>query len=191
MNLVDRFRRLLERRWVLVSLAATIGLVSIFLLSVTVRSDYIDYLVYPKQKGDSIYPELRYTFFDVGLLLWCVDGLVVSGLAVLSALANRITSVWFYRTLAIYFALFIALILGGILMLVARSQGLCPPDELFQRAEFLMFADVISSAMARSRLAHSSRRAISDRMISLAYRSGHHGHQPRTSAQRTHHEHFA
>jgi hypothetical protein len=109
---------------VLVSLAATIGLVSMFLLSVTVRSDYIDYLVYPKEKGDNIYPELRYTFFDAGLLLWCVDGLVMSGLAASSALANRKVSVWFWRTLAIYFALFLALILGGILMLVARSHGL-------------------------------------------------------------------
>jgi len=109
-----------------VTLAITIVLVSGFLLWVTVRNDYMEYLIYPKEKAADhySYPELRYTFFDVGLLLWCVDGLVVSGLVVSSALANRITSVWFYRTLAIYFALFIALILGGILMMVARSHGL-------------------------------------------------------------------
>jgi hypothetical protein len=126
MNLVDRFRRLLEERWVLVTLAVTVGLVSIFLLSVTVLNDFMEYLVFPKVKAadNYIYPELRYTFFDAGLLLWCVDGLVVSGLAASSALVNRITSVWFYRTLTIYFALFAVLILGGILMMQARSHGL-------------------------------------------------------------------
>jgi hypothetical protein len=108
------------------TLAVTIGFVSIFLLLVTVQRDFMEYLIYPKEKAADfyIYPELRYTFFDVGLLLWCVDGLVVSGLAVSSALANRIISVWFYRSLAIYLALFFALILGGILMMVARSHGL-------------------------------------------------------------------
>jgi hypothetical protein len=108
-----------------VTLAVTIVLVSGFLLWVTVPHDYREYLSYPKEKAADhySYPELRYAFFDVGLLLWCVDGLVVSGLAVSSALANCITSAWFYRTLAIYFALFIALILGGILMMVARSHG--------------------------------------------------------------------
>ena len=126
MNLVDRFRRLLERRWLLVTLAVTIVLVSGFLLWVTVQRDLMEYLIYPKEKAADhySYPELRYTFFDVGQLLWCVDGLVLSGLAVSCALANRITSVWYYRTLAIYFALFIALILGGVLMMVARSHGL-------------------------------------------------------------------
>lgn len=108
----------------LVTLAAAIGLVSIFLLSLAVPGAYTDYLVYPMEKGDNIYPELRYTFFDAGLLLWCVDGLVVSGLAVSSALANLRVSVWLWGTLAIYFALFIALILSGIAMIVARSHGL-------------------------------------------------------------------
>ncbi len=126
MKLVEKFRRLLEQRWILVTLAVTIGLVSIFLLSVSVLNDFMGYLVFPKEKAadDYIYPELRYTFFDVGLLLWCVDGLVVSGLAASSALSGRITSVWFCRTLAIYFALFVALILGGVLMIVARSHEL-------------------------------------------------------------------
>jgi Trk-type K+ transport system membrane component len=125
-NRVGRFQRLLEHRWVLVLLAVAIGLVSLFLFSITVQRDYWEYLIYPKEKAadNYIYPQLRYTVFDVALLLWCLDGFVACGLSLRSALSKRSLSGWTYRTIAIYFVLFTALILGGILMMAARSHGL-------------------------------------------------------------------
>ena len=126
MNLAGRVQRLLERRWLLVPLAVTIGLVSLVLFSITVQRDYWEYLIYPKEKAadNYIYPQLRYTAFDVALLLWCVDGFVACGLSLRSALSKRSVSGWTYRTIVIYFVLFTVLILGGILMMVARGRGL-------------------------------------------------------------------
>ena len=117
---------MLEHRWVLVPLAAAIALVSMFLFSITLWRDYWEYLVFPKEKAadNYIYPQLRYTVFDVALLLWCLDGFVACGLSLRSALSKRSVSGWTYRTVVIYFVLFTALILGGLLMMVARSHGL-------------------------------------------------------------------
>jgi hypothetical protein len=121
----NRLQRLFERRWVLVTLAATIGLVSLFLFSITVQRCFLEYLVYPKEKAADhyIYPELRYTIFDVTLLLWCLDGFVACGLSLWGLLTRRTNSKWVYRTTVIYFVLLTALILGGILMMTARSHG--------------------------------------------------------------------
>jgi hypothetical protein len=125
-NPTARFQRLLERRWVLVALAVLIGLVSAFLFSITVQRDYWEYFVFPKEKAadNYIYPQLRYTLFDVVLLLWCLDGFVARCLSLWDAFSRRIVSKWGHWTIAIYFVLFTALILGGILMLVARNHGL-------------------------------------------------------------------
>jgi hypothetical protein len=125
-NRTAKFQRLLEHRWVLVLLAVAIGLVSLFLFSITVPRDYWEYVIYPKEKAadNYIYPQLRYTIFDVALLSWCLDGFVACGLSLRSALSKRSVSGWTSRTIAIYFVLFTALILGGILMMVARSHGL-------------------------------------------------------------------
>jgi hypothetical protein len=84
------------------------------------------YFVFPKEKAadNYIYPQLRYTLFDVVLLLWCLDGFVACCLSLWNAFPTRIVSKWVHWTIAIYFGLFTALILGGILMLVARSHGL-------------------------------------------------------------------
>ena len=78
MNRKGRFQQLLEHRWVLVLLAVAIGLVSLFLFSITVERDYWDYLVWPRVKADDnyMYPPFRYTVFDVVLLSWCLDGLL-------------------------------------------------------------------------------------------------------------------
>src|SRR5260370_37563655 len=126
MHLKDRLRRLLEHRWVFVLLALAIGLVSLFLFSITAERDYWEYLIYPKEKAadNYIYPQLRYTVFDVALLLWCLDGFVACGLSLRSALSKRSVSGWTYRTIVIYFVLFTALILGGIFMLAPRRHGL-------------------------------------------------------------------
>ena len=110
----------------LVLLALAIGLVSLFLFSITIERDYWEYLIYPKEKAadNYIYPQLRYTVFDVGLLLWCLDGFVACGLALRSSFSWRSVSGRTYRTIVTYFVLFMALILGGILMMVARRHGL-------------------------------------------------------------------
>jgi hypothetical protein len=125
-NRTSRLQRLLERRWVIVPLAGAIGLVSVFLFSITVERDYWDYWIFPKEKAADyyIYPELRYTIFDVVLLLWCFEGFVTSSLSLWRVLSNHSISARIYRAILIYFILFTALILGGILMLFARSRGL-------------------------------------------------------------------
>jgi hypothetical protein len=126
MNWTARFQRLLEYRWVLVPLAVTIGLVSLFLFSITVQNAYWEYLVFPREKAadNYIYPQLRYTMFDVVLLLWCLDGFVACGLSFRSVLSKRTISGWTYRAIVAYFALLAVLILGGTLMMVARQHGL-------------------------------------------------------------------
>jgi hypothetical protein len=125
-NRVGRFQLWLERRWLLLPLAVAIGLISLLLFSITVQRDYWEYLIYPKEKAadNYIYPQLRYTVFDVALLLWCLDGFVACGLSLRSALSKRSVSGWTYGTIVIYFVLFTVLILGGILMMVARHHGL-------------------------------------------------------------------
>src|ERR1022692_2459563 len=121
MNRTDRVLRLLETRRVLLPVAMAIGLVSSFLLWVTVQRDYLDYWFYPKMKGEEyFYPQLRYTLFDIVLLLWCLDGLAASGLSFWNAISSRSISGWMRRTLALYLGLLLALILGGGLMLYVR-----------------------------------------------------------------------
>jgi len=111
---------------VLVVLAVGIGLVSLFLFWVTVERDYWEYLIYPKEKAadNYTYPQLRYTVFDAGLLLCCLDGFLACGLSLRSALLERSVSGWTYRTIVIYFALFAALALGRILMMAVRRHGI-------------------------------------------------------------------
>jgi hypothetical protein len=119
-------QRLLERRWLVAPLAVVIGLASALLLWITLQRDYRDYWLYPKLKAaDSyIYPQLRYTLFDIVLLLWCFDGLIASGLSLWGAVSAHSISGWMYRTVVVYVALFIVLLLGGSLMLYVRSRGL-------------------------------------------------------------------
>jgi hypothetical protein len=124
---MNRFQRLLERRWLIVPLAVAIGSVSGFLLWATLTNDYWNYWIYPREKAGEvppyIYPQLRYTFFDIVLLLWCLDGLIASGLSFWSVATSRSIALWTYRTILIYFALLAVLLLGGSLMLFVRSRG--------------------------------------------------------------------
>lgn len=120
------FQQLLERRWVLLMIAAAIGSASLFLFSITVRNAYLEYLVYPREKaGDGYsYPQLRYAIFDSVLLLWCLDGFAACGLSLWSSLSKRSIAGWTYRTIVIYLVLFGALLAGGIFMMIARGRGL-------------------------------------------------------------------
>ena|SRR6185437_9083590 len=127
MSLDGGLQRLLEHRWLRVPLAVAIALVSGFLLCATIRHDYWDYWLFPKLKaadpGLYIYPQLRYTFFDIVLLLWCLDGLIASGLSLRRVVSSRSIEGWPYRAMVLYFILLIVLILGGSLMLYVRSRG--------------------------------------------------------------------
>jgi hypothetical protein len=118
-----RAQRFIERRWVLIPFALVIGLVSSFLLYVTLFRDYFDYWILPKVKDAYIYPQLRYTFFDATLILWCLDGLVACVLCVQVASGSRSISGWPLKILTTYFALFAVLLVGGTLMLFARRHG--------------------------------------------------------------------
>jgi hypothetical protein len=124
---MQRTSALIERRSVLIPLATIIGVISAFMLWIALQNAYLDYWYYPKAKsadpGLYIYPELRYTIFDSLLILWCTDGLVASILSFRCARLSRGISRWTQRTLVLYFVLFAVLILGGILMMVARSHG--------------------------------------------------------------------
>jgi len=103
-----------------------IGLVSGLLLWSTLERAYSDYWFLPKENavdGNYTYPQLRYWFFDSVLLLWCLDGLIACGLLLRSAASSGSISGWTYRTVVLYFALLIVLILGGSLMLYVRSRG--------------------------------------------------------------------
>jgi hypothetical protein len=47
----------------------------------------------------------------------------VSGLSLWSVVSSRSVAGWTYRTIVLYFVLFVVLILGGNLMLYIRSRG--------------------------------------------------------------------
>ena len=114
-------------RWLRVFLAVTIGLVSGFVLWRTLERDFWDYWLYPKLKapdaGLYIYPQLRYTLFQVVLVMWCLVGLLASGLSLWNTVSSQSLAEWTYRTLVLYFVLFVMLILGGSLMVYVRSRG--------------------------------------------------------------------
>jgi hypothetical protein len=127
MSLTARLQKLLEHRWLRMALAVIIGPVSLLLLWETLQRDYYEYWVIPKLKaadvGLYIYPQLRYTLFDIVILTWGLAGLIAAGLLLWNPRSPQRISGLLYRTLVIYFALFIVLILGGTLMLHFRSRG--------------------------------------------------------------------
>jgi hypothetical protein len=114
-----RFQQLLGHRWVLVLLAVAIGLIPLLLFSTTVQRDYYEYQMFPRDRV----PQVRYTIYDLGRLLWCLNGFAVCGLALRSAISKRSVSGWTYRTMVVYFVLFAALFRGGILISTAQLHG--------------------------------------------------------------------
>ena len=118
--------RFLSPRWLYVSTAVAIGLISGYLLYVTLQRDYNDYWFLPKLKGADpglyIYPQMRSRFFDIVLLLWCLDGLIVCGTLIWNVGSPR-RAAWAYRTISLYIVLLLVLLLGGSLMLYVRGRG--------------------------------------------------------------------
>ena len=125
LNLRITSRRSSAYRWLLTPLALAMALVSGWLLWVTFQRDYWDYWMFPRLKAADayIYPQLRYTIFDVVLVLWCLDGLVASVLLIRNAFSSR-QNIWAQRTALIYLGLLSVLILIGSAMLYARRHGL-------------------------------------------------------------------
>lgn len=114
-------------RWLQALLAVTIAAVSSFMSYGTLRNDYWNYWLWPKLKsadpGLYIYPQLRYALFDILVLLWCLDGLFASGTTLWGLASHSGIGKLAYRTMSLYVALLVVLILGGSLMLYVRSRG--------------------------------------------------------------------
>ena len=107
------------------SIAIAVASLSGFLLWMVLLNAYWDFWLSPKLKAADfyIYPQLRYTLFDTVLLLWCLSGLIASGLLLWNVVRSRSITRWVYRAMVLYFVLFLLLILGGSLMLFVRSRG--------------------------------------------------------------------
>jgi len=125
MDIAATLQRLSGRRWLLVPLALAIGFTSAFLLWNAIEMAYEEYWLYPIEKAADgyIYPQLRYSFFSGFEILWCLAGLMASGMSLYDALLSRGLSRWTSRSIILYLGLLAVLILYGSLMIVARSHG--------------------------------------------------------------------
>ena len=121
-----RLWHFVERRPMLISLAAGIGLVSALLLWAALTVAYSDYWYEPKLKaadpGLYVYPQARYAIFGAVEILWCIVGLFASVFSLCDA-KSQIFSERTKRSLILYAALFALLLLIGSVMLVVRSYG--------------------------------------------------------------------
>ena len=121
-----RLWHFVERRPVLISLAAGIGLVSALLLWSALTVAYSEYWYEPKLKaadpGLYIYPQTRYAIFSVVEILWCIVGLFASVFSLRDA-KSQTFSERSKRSLILYAALLALLLLIGIVMIVVRSYG--------------------------------------------------------------------
>lgn len=124
LNLRITSRRSSAYRWLLTPLALAMALVSGWMLWVIFQLDYWDYWMFPRLKAADayIYPQLRYTIFDVVLVLWGLDGLIASGLLVWNVVSRR-QNKWIRRAVFLYSGLLSLLILIGSAMLIARNHG--------------------------------------------------------------------
>ena len=114
-----------DLRWAKGLLALMTGAVSAWILFVTVQRDYWDYYMFPKLKAADgyIYPQLRYTIFDVVLILWCIDGLVACAFLAHRAWTRRTVDGWSYRTTVVFFTGVGVLVIGVVFGTFLRSRG--------------------------------------------------------------------
>jgi hypothetical protein len=121
-----RLWHFVERRSVLISLAAGIGLVSALLLWSALIVAYSDYWYEPKLKatdpGLYIYPQTRYAIFSAVEILWCIVGLFASAFSLRDA-KSQTFSERTKRSLILYAAFFALLLLIGVVMIVVRGYG--------------------------------------------------------------------
>ena len=107
-------------------LSFSIGLVSAWLLFVTLSRDYFDYIYFAKVKAQDayIYPQMRYTVFDIVLIAWCIDGLAACFFLFRDARQRRNMSRLSLRTTLAFAAGFCILVIGGLVGTYIRSMGL-------------------------------------------------------------------
>jgi hypothetical protein len=87
---------------------------------------YSEYWYEPKLKaadpGLYIYPQTRYAIFSAVEILWCTVGLFASVFSLRDAKSQTISERT-KRSLILYAALFVLLLLIGVVMIVVRSYG--------------------------------------------------------------------
>ena len=112
-------------RWANAPLAVLVGTISGWMLYAVLRTAYWDYYLYPKLKASEgyIYPQYRYTIFDIVTILWCIVGLAACVLLTQNALKRRAISGWSYRTVLAFFVLFGVLVIGVAFGSCIRSMG--------------------------------------------------------------------
>jgi formate hydrogenlyase subunit 3/multisubunit Na+/H+ antiporter MnhD subunit len=68
--------RVLSNRWIAAISAVVIGYISIRVFAFVAEDGYYNYYLYPRLKGtEYIFPELRYTFGQIAILVWSVVGI--------------------------------------------------------------------------------------------------------------------
>jgi hypothetical protein len=98
-------------------------MLSLVLLVLSVPRMFFDYVVFPLVKEAYIFPQWRYRVFDVVLLAWCVDGLIVSVLLLRGDSANAAIKAWRRRTVSLYAGGFAVLVGGVVLGIWLRSHA--------------------------------------------------------------------
>lgn len=68
--------RALSNPWIAGFAAVVIGFISIRVFAFVLEDGYYNYYLYPRFKGkEYIFPELRYTFGQIAILMWSVVGI--------------------------------------------------------------------------------------------------------------------
>ena len=109
--------------WTRTAVASTVGMLSLALLVLSVPRMFFDYVVFPLVKEAYIFPQWRYRVFDVVLLAWCVDGLIVSVLFLRGDSANAAIKAWRRRTVSLYAGGFAVLVGDVVLGIWLRSHA--------------------------------------------------------------------
>jgi hypothetical protein len=106
-------------------LGAIIGPVSAWLLLLNSTRIYYEYYLYPRMKGPDlyIYPQWRYTIFDLVLVAWCADGIVASVLLFRSVILGRNIEGWAGRSTVLFFLGLGLLVGGAVFGTWLRSMG--------------------------------------------------------------------
>lgn len=106
------------------AVATVIGTLSLAILFLVVPRIFFDYVVFPLVKDAYIMPQWRYRVFDIVLLGWCLDGLIVAVLFVRITTTKQALGMWARRTLLLYFAGLAVLIGSVALGIWLRSHGI-------------------------------------------------------------------
>jgi hypothetical protein len=112
-------------RWANGPLALLVGPISGSTLYTILQGAYWDYYLYPKLKAADryIYPQLRYTIYDVVVILWCLIGLAACVLLILNVMKRRTIAGWSYTTTLAFVIMFGILIIGAAFGSCIRSMG--------------------------------------------------------------------